>query len=377
MNENRDTELMRRLRKRLGKAIGRAGRWATATLLWAALACCVVIGGGAYMKSSGMRAGASNEQADDRTRESVYQIQPDAAYRTMVVRTRDGVSALDLRSGRASRLFADRARIIAQVDLSPDGSMLAVSRAGGNGVTLHELDSGDPKTARIRLSPGGIDSKAAFSPCGKMLATASEKDVRLWDVRTGQVLRRFDAPRKRAGDLEFSSCGRFLLGTYRDRHAFLWRTDRSKPVREFPHETDVFAATFIGNSGLLTGDVTGIVTRWDIATGRIIWRKSLTRGTVQGLAASSEANAAAVSGVLEHRITIVDLRDGTTRRRLKGHTRMPRRLVFSRHGGRLYSGGFDGTVRVWDWRAGREIKTLFHSSPVADDEATATQAVER
>jgi WD40 repeat protein len=64
----------------------------------------------------------------------------------------------------------------------------------------------------------------AFSPDGKMLATAGwEQIIRLWDVRTGELIR--ELPQRDTGawvTLEFSPDGSTLVSSGAEGNATLW-----------------------------------------------------------------------------------------------------------------------------------------------------------
>jgi WD40 repeat protein len=72
---------------------------------------------------------------------------------------------------------------IFDLDISPDGKLLAVGYEGST-ATILELPTG--KQIRILPHDSEVDA-VTFSPNGRTLATCS-RDLRLWDVRTGALL---------------------------------------------------------------------------------------------------------------------------------------------------------------------------------------------
>ena len=67
---------------------------------------------------------------------------------------------------------------------------------------------------------------AAFSPDGKLVATASaDSTARLWDVESGQELRRFIDYDAAVESVTFSMDGKYILTGSDDGTAMLWDVD--------------------------------------------------------------------------------------------------------------------------------------------------------
>src|SRR5262249_50647671 len=74
--------------------------------------------------------------------------------------------------------------------LSPDGSLVAAGTYG-IGSVIHVFDRATG--CELRRFPAACHSALAFSPDGRALACAEERDhVELWDAATGTLLRRFE-----------------------------------------------------------------------------------------------------------------------------------------------------------------------------------------
>jgi WD40 repeat protein len=112
---------------------------------------------------------------------------------------------------------------ILSLSFSPDGRYLAAGDDSVNAsITIWDLGTG-LRTLRLRW-PHGPLREVIFSPDGKSLATASffERAVRLWDVRSGKLLRSFAGHRQGTNSIAFSPDGSLLATGGSDGLLRLW-----------------------------------------------------------------------------------------------------------------------------------------------------------
>jgi WD40 repeat protein len=213
----------------------------------------------------------------------------------------------DVETGREMRCFEGHPRLVGCVAFSPDGRR-ALSASG--------RDGGEA---------GGGDQPAA--------------DIRLWDVDTGQELKRF------AGEsgipveglflpLAFSADGRrALLGL--GCMVAVWELESGQVLARMKGHTQELLAVAFAPDGrsALSGSVDGTVRRWDLATGR-----EVERLYVGPSSAKTQARANPMGFVP------------------KGDEVFS--LAFSADGRRALSGALDGTLRLWDLETNRELCRL-------------------
>jgi WD40 repeat protein len=112
---------------------------------------------------------------------------------------------------------------ILSLSFSPDGRYLAAGDDSENAsIMVWNLGTGE-RTLRLRWPHGPLKA-VMFSPDGKSLATASffERGVRLWDVRSGKLVRSFAGHRLGTNSIAFSPDGSSLATGGSDGLLRLW-----------------------------------------------------------------------------------------------------------------------------------------------------------
>jgi len=187
-------------------------------------------------------------------------------------------------------------------------------------IVLYDLPTG---TVRKRFQPGAGKVSVAFSPDGKLLATACKRsntpsgDIQLWDVPTGELVSKLESL---------------------DVQGAFW-------VVAYSPDGQTIAA----------GGFDCPITLWDVSSRRVrVTLSPESRGAV-AMAFSPDGKTLAESGAVfrERRreardICLWDVRTGTLARKLVGHTDMVACLAFSPDGKTLASAGHDDVARIWD-----------------------------
>jgi WD40 repeat protein len=250
--------------------------------------------------------------------------------------------------------------------LSPEGKHVLVRERGS--ARLFELTRGR-ETCYFPGSFNPQGAASAFSPDGGLLAVAGMDRqgqmpvVRLYDLNTGQELRRLEAP---AGNelrcLIFAPEGKAIVAAANNRQAVAtYRLQAWDPAtgKERWHadgaQAFVLGVAYTPDGKTLAAlEQSGALILHDAASGRELRR--LGTGAVNAnmalVAFSPDGRllaiaASDVSARVTH-IRLYEVASGTVRHDFAGHNGQVSSLAFSPDGKRLATGGNDTTVLLWD-----------------------------
>jgi WD40 repeat protein len=221
----------------------------------------------------------------------------------------------------------------------------------------------------LRLAPGESPVTAvAFLPGGKQLVTgARDGMLGIWNIETGQMVRRMRGAASEVTSLACSPDGRLLAAADKEGGVHLVESESGKRRHSLlGHRDPTLSLCFLADGRTLASAAGGVdktLRTWNTASGQETARVALR--------ISSNIYSAAISPegrwVLTGHATEVRLWDAATARSvaLKGHTAQVTCAAFSRDSRVAATGSKDKTVRLWDLSSRSEIRTLEgHRGPV-------------
>jgi len=242
---------------------------------------------------------------------------------------------------------------------------------GASETAITTFQSGDKtyELSRIRNLEGhsGDIRVVACSPDDSVLATGGEdKLVILWDMKTGQELKRLSGLKEEISALAFSPDGKLLASGGRDERVILHDVATGRETASFKVGDDVNALAFSPNGKLIaTATSSSVVSLWDAATGKKLQKLKGHSDDVKSLSFSNDGKLLTTGGK-DKRVIIWDLATGKELKRLEGHSEEITSVVFSGDGTLVASGDEEKLIYIWDVMAGKTISVLGgHANDIA------------
>jgi WD40 repeat protein len=275
------------------------------------------------------------------------------------------------------------------VAFAPDGRRFA---SGGGDGKVHIWNAADRTeiktfdTGAALTESGGFHEElggvaaVAFSPSGKMLATAIQRPritIQVWNFETGQIVTKIERPHgEEVRSLAFTKDDKLLLSSgYRriSRASFgrpfpaltvhipeirLWDPATGKRLRELTAKEPEAGFGFSALSGdgkILASEASETIRLWDLASGSTIgaipnpgWWGS------HALAISPDGKT--VAAATHCAIGLWDIATGKPRLQdFCGHTGSAVFLAHCPDGAMIVTGSNDGRVMAWDAKSGRRL----------------------
>jgi DNA-binding SARP family transcriptional activator/serine/threonine protein kinase/WD40 repeat protein len=261
------------------------------------------------------------------------------------------ISALH-RATQSARLISSIDGVMnLSMDLSPDGSLLAVDRVDRTGYTLIDTASGTT-VADVTTDHEINDFGLAFDPTGSTLAVAhgnpddpSVPAVEIYDVASGRPLRSLSGPvAYYCCALQYDPTGHWL-GAFGDgQGAVVWDLANGGAPKSFELAEDFEFG--VDGTSIVVGKETGLAV-FDIATGRLLREIAAPSGVAYwDVEVDPTGRLAALVSREARRVDVIDIETGVVRGTIE--LRDPLFEKFSADGRLLAISGEDGLIRLYD-----------------------------
>jgi len=246
------------------------------------------------------------------------------------------VRLYDLTSDAPARVVASHDATVTSVAFTPDGASVV---SGSHDQTVRRTSAA---TGRAEWqAPGYFEqvNAVALTPDGSLLVTGSSDHrfargrlaagareagpgaVRVWDLKTGRMLRRLGDPADQVMAVAVSADGRRVAA----------------------------------GGGVAVGK--GYVRVWEAGTGAASWSADDLGMEVLAVAFAPDDSALA-AGSADGKVAVFDAKTGQVTLTLAGHEGGATSVAFSPDGKALFCGQGHGGARVWDAKAGRLLQTV-------------------
>ena len=231
---------------------------------------------------------------------------------------------------------------------------LAQSRAQVRLMTDHE-----DWVWAVAISPDGRYAASGSGPLNTSADLAVDISARLWDLDTGEEVRRFEGHDHTVHSVHFTPDGQYLVTASWDGTVRLWPVDGEGTGRViFRHNDRIFSVDVSphGKYGLTaSGDRT--IRLWNMQTGQEQVRMEGHTGEVNSAVFSPNGRYVA-SAAADTTVRLWDTLSGEEIRRFDGHTANVTGVAFSPDGTLLLTTSWDSTARLWDVETGAQVRQL-------------------
>jgi WD domain, G-beta repeat len=246
---------------------------------------------------------------------------------------------------------------VSAIAIDPEGCLLA---SGGSDRAIYVWDL--QRGARVQTFTGHTMDISAIAICpdGQYLASSSfdcpQSNVKVWDLKTGQLLHDRLGHKKSARSVAFDAAGRVLFSG--GDKIKVWDVRTGERLCTLGHTSAVHCIAVSGDGQLLaSGSSDGKIKLWNLETGTLV--RSLTghQGAVQALAISPDGRQL-ISASQDAKLGIWDLEQGQLIAMVSAHTEAITSLAMNWERNLLITGSLDRTAKIWDLQTRESVATL-------------------
>ncbi len=243
---------------------------------------------------------------------------------------------------------------------SPHGRTCAVGLLNGH---INVYDTSNWQKIQTFVCDGrwknSINS-VVFSPTGDQLACGSEDNtVRLWDMKTGDLLHALTGHTKEVRSVAYSPRGNQIASGSRDNTVCLWDAKTGVLLHTLTGHTKEVQSVVFSPTGdqLASGSEDRTVRLWDVEIGVLLY--TLTGYGIWSTSVVYSPKGDQIAfGSEDNTVRQWDFKTGAPLRLLKGHTNYVTGVAYSPKGDQIASGSLDKTVCLWDAKTGVLLRIL-------------------
>jgi WD40 repeat protein len=279
----------------------------------------------------------------------------------------------DWSTGQCLKTLSGHQGWVKSIAFSPEGKQLA-SGSFDHTVRVWDVETGD--CLRTLSGHTSTITTIAFSRDGDVLASSSyDETVKLWNAATGQCTKTLHGHSNRVWSVAFSPTGQWLASGGDDHAAKLWNVETGQCIKTIKGHTNSVMAIALSPEGhhLASGYEDQTIRLWNVSaeacvqilyghTNRV-WSVAFNSQPIRNGNSAEEITLA--SGSADRTIKLWNWKTGRCLKTLQGHDSWVWSVAFHPQGQHLASASYDRTIKLWDVDAGKCIETLAgHTAPV-------------